>query len=131
MRSNPTAELARPERFKDNSAERELILYGFRKLARQDPLYTANAWLDYRARFDFKPSERNEISRRVALWAARKHLPESAALLASVPPSARDLDVRQWQVRTALRNQDWPAVFAFINDLPGAERDREKWRPGH
>ncbi len=128
MRSNAAAELAKPERFKNNSVERELILYGFHRLARQDPLYTANAWLDYRARFDFKPSERNEVSRRIALWAARKHLPESAELLAAVPAPARNLDVRQWQVRTALRNHDWPAVFAYINDLPGAERDREMWR---
>lgn len=128
MRSNATTELAKPERFKNNSAERALILYGFARLARQDPLYTADAWLDYRTRFDFAPAERNEISRAVALWAARKHLPEAAALLAAVPASARNLEVRQWQVRTALLNQDWPAIFAYINEMPGAEREREVWR---
>ena len=128
MRSNPTAELAKPARFKNNSAERDLILYGFNRLARQDPLYTADAWLDYRTRFDFAPPERNEISRRLALWAARKHLPEAAGLLAAVPASARNLEVRQWQVRTALLNQDWPAIFAYINEMPGAEREREVWR---
>ncbi len=128
MHSNPAKALANPERFKNNSVERELILYGFKRLARQDPLYTANAWLDFRTRFDFTPAERNKISREIGLRAARKHLPESAALLAAVPASARNTDVRQWQVRTALRNHDWPAVFNYISDLPGAERDRKMWR---
>ena len=128
MRSNPTAELRQAEKFRNNSAERELILYGFYRLARQDPLYTAKTWLDYRSNFDFSAAERDAVSRRIAVWAARKHLPESAELLAAVPARARNLDVREWQVRTALRNRDWPAVFAYINDLPGAERDQEMWR---
>lgn len=128
MRSNPKRELADPERFKDNSAERALILYGFGRLARQDPLLTARAWLDYRARFQFTATERGKVSRNVALRAARKHLPESAALLAAVPASSRNLDIRQWQVRTALRNRDWPAVFTYINELPGTERERNMWR---
>lgn len=128
MRNNPTSELKSPEKFKNNSAERELILYGFKRLARQDPLYAAKAWLDYGTRFDFNAAEKNVVSRQIAVWAARKHLPESAELLASVPASARNLDVREWQVRTALRNRDWSAVFAYINDLPGAERDEVMWR---
>ncbi|NNF51379.1 MAG: transglycosylase SLT domain-containing protein [Gammaproteobacteria bacterium] len=128
MRSNPTAELRQPTRFKNNSAERELILFGFHRLARQDPLYTAKAWLDYRTQFDFSAAERNGVSRKIAVWAARKHLPDSAELLAAVPARARNLDVREWQVRTALRNRDWAAVYAYINELPGAERDQEMWR---
>lgn len=128
MKANPTSELKQPEKFKNNSAERELILYGFKRLARQDPLYTAKAWLDYRMHFDFSAAERNSVSRNIAVWAARKHLAESAELLAAVPASARNLDVREWQVRTALRNRDWPAVVAYINDLPGAERDEVMWR---
>lgn len=128
MRNNPTAELKQLKKFKDNSVERELILYGFKRLARQDPLYAANAWLDYRMHFDFSAAERNVVSRDIAVWAARKHLAESAELLAAVPASARNVDVREWQVRTALRNRDWPAVIVYINELPGSERDQDMWR---
>ncbi len=128
MRNNPRGELARPGTFKNNQAERGLVLYGFSHLSRQDPLFAARAWLEYQSRFDFSAGERDQFSRNVALRAARKHLPESAELLAAVPARARNLEVRQWQVRTALRNHDWAAVFTYISDLPGAERDRAMWR---
>jgi soluble lytic murein transglycosylase len=71
------------------------------------------------------------VERYIALSAAQQHLPAAHEWLAALPQDVRDLRVREWQVRAALENRDWPAVIADIRAMPADEQDADEWRYWH
>jgi soluble lytic murein transglycosylase len=68
------------------------------------------------------------ISRYIALWAARRQLPEASALLYGLSPDAVDTEVGRWMIRTSLRRQEWDKVLGAIATLPAEEQLAEEWR---
>lgn len=128
MRANPGRELSEANRFADDEADRELLEYGFRRLASHDPETAAARWRSFSG-FSFPPEQRLLLERRIALGLARNFLPGGRAAVASqLERGDRDAVLAQWGVRLALRDDDWSAVLAALDALPPDTEDSTNWR---
>jgi soluble lytic murein transglycosylase len=111
-----------------NKTRREQLAYAIERLSLKDAKLASGYWEAVRARHVFSPQQVNALSRHIALWAARQHLPEASEMLRTLSPDAVDIEVRRWMVRSALIPHDWPAVVAAIDQMPEDEQQLEEWR---
>jgi soluble lytic murein transglycosylase len=107
---------------------REQIIYAIERIAFNDPLLASENWIALKDQYPFTVEQQHFISRHIALWAARRQLPEASALLYGLSADAVDTEVSRWMIRTSLRRQEWDKVLAAIAMLPAEERLAEKWR---
>jgi len=112
----------------DSDTLRRQLLYALERLAFDDATKAAEHWQTVRERYAFSPEQANNVSRHIALWAARQHRPEARGLLRDLPADAVDDEVRRWVVRSALLQRNWREVTAAIEQLPEGERQLEDWR---
>ena len=112
----------------DSGTGRQQMIYAIERIAFSDPLLASENWIALRKQYPFTVEQRHHISRHIALWAARRQLPEAQALLYGLPPEAVDQEVGRWMVRSGLRRQEWDKVLRAIAMLPEDERLAEEWR---
>jgi soluble lytic murein transglycosylase len=114
-------------RVNDEVGRRQLI-YAIERIAFNEPLLALENWRALQKKHQFASEQRRHISRHIALWAARRQLPEARALLYDLPPDAVDTEVRRWMIRTSLRREEWDKVLRAIALLPEDEQHAEEWR---
>ena len=112
----------------DNALSHQQLIYATERIAFDDPLLAAEHWTALQEHYRFKAEQRHYISRHIALWAARRQLPEAAAMLHGLVPEAVDLEVGRWRVRTGLRQQAWDDVLRAIAMLPDGEQAAAEWQ---
>ena len=112
----------------DNGVGRQQMIYAIERIAFSDPLLASENWIALRKKYRFTAGQQHFISRHIALWAARRQLPEASAMLYSLPPAALDAEVGRWMIRTSLRRQDWANVLRAIALLPEDEQGAEEWQ---
>ena len=128
MRLDPARELSHPGKFdKTSETDRRLVRYGFRRLARRDPLRADELWTSYDD-FPFDETERIEIGRSIALSAATSFKPRARSLLQKQSRKDDDVVIAQWRVRLAIRDLDWQGTLEAIADMPASEANRINWR---
>jgi len=115
------------ERVDSDVGHRQMI-YALERIAFGDPLLASEHWFALRKKYPFTVAQQHYISRHIALWAARRQLPEGKALLYGLPREAVDREVGRWMIRTSLRQREWDNVLRAIATLPEAEQLAEEWR---
>jgi len=128
LHTDPAARLTTPSAWQDTPRERKLLLYGFNRFASTNPELAAQRWPQFRERFAFEADERAAIDRRIALLHAWRHLPGALALLQALPPESQDAGTREWQVRAAIRAQDWKAIENALARLDPETAAEPVWR---
>jgi soluble lytic murein transglycosylase len=98
----------------DSDVGHQQIIYAIERIAFNDPLLANENWIALREKYQFATRQQHHISRHIALWAARRQLPEARALLYSLPPKAIDQEVVRWMIRTSLRLEAWDDVLRSI-----------------
>lgn len=112
----------------DSGVGRQQMIYAIERIAFGDPLLASENWIALRKKYQFATEQQHHISRHIALWAARRQLPEAQALLYGLPPQAVDQEVVRWMIRTSLRLEEWDNVLRSIAMLPGDQQIAEEWR---
>jgi len=112
----------------DSDVGHQQIIYAIERIAFNDPLLASENWIALREKYQFATGQQHHISRHIALWAARRQLPEGRALLYSLPPKAIDQEVVRWMIRTSLRLEAWDDVLRSIAMLPEDQQLAEEWR---
>ena len=111
----------------DTAIARKIMRHGVKRLARRDVEAATNAWQQVRDRHLRKePDEAQNLDRFIALRAALSDAPEAMKLLSSVENPSDD--IKQWRVRMALKQQDWPNALTWIESLPADERNEQEWQ---
>jgi len=114
--------------YADTDLARRLFAYAVERLAYDNPIVASEHWLRLRSHFSFSDAQDNQVSRHIALWAARTHLPQAESLLLSLAGDANDVETGRWLVRSALLKNQWPEVIQRINQLPDDEHGKDEWR---
>lgn len=78
--------------------------------------------------YPFSNDQRAQLVRRIGLSLARKHLPDAGIWLDRVPREYYDRQVREWRIRTAIRQGDWSHVISSIDRLSPAEQSQHRWQ---
>jgi soluble lytic murein transglycosylase len=112
----------------NNAKSRDIVNYGLRRLARQDP---DRAWTVYAAiegRFDWLDFERAGVLRELALWSAVGRSSATPNRMRAVPAEFRDGQLLEWWVRFSLLREDWGAVISVTDMMPPDLKDDARWR---
>ncbi len=115
----------------DNRLARRILRDGLLRLARKDPPAAHRLWPDFRKRYAFTESDRAEISREIALAAARKELPQAAAWLRALDKAHVNEAVCAARVRLAMLARDWKEMRAALELMPATDKVNYQWRYWH
>ena len=124
----PSDALRNPRLNQNTDNAREIILHAIKRIARSDALRAHNKWESLKSGHSFTPAQRGKLERYIALSAAQQHQPGAHTLLSALPEDQRDAHVRDWQLRAALAEANWPTLLDDIEALPEEERQRDEWR---
>ncbi len=130
-RDDPSAFLEKHADDADNPTRRQQLLYAIEQLAYHDPGTALTAWRNLRDRYAYSDEQIAATSQHVALWAARRQLPQAQDALLDLPLTAINTEVLRWTVRSSLRGQDWRRVIDSIAAMPVADQSDEQWQYWH
>ncbi len=112
----------------DTVRTRQAATLALLRLARHDNDRAQSAWARLRHHFKFSLTQRHHIEADVALYDATDFGPDALKKLAQLPAAAQTATTREWRVRVALAQRDWPAVLHAIRAMPAAQRDDNEWQ---
>ncbi|WP_299944090.1 transglycosylase SLT domain-containing protein [uncultured Microbulbifer sp.] len=105
---------------------REIILYGLHRLARQDAASAEQAWQRYSASFLFSDTEQETLLHHLARQFARQeNMP--GLLRLGRGRAIRNGHSIEWLARQFLRELDWEQVAFWIDRLPPAKQQLDRW----
>ena len=78
--------------------------------------------------YPFTEQQRGDITRRIGLKLARSHLADAGIWLDRVPQTHINQQVREWCIRTAIRQGDWTRVLEGIAKLNTDDQSRHRWQ---
>ncbi|MFK8068358.1 MAG: transglycosylase SLT domain-containing protein [Gammaproteobacteria bacterium] len=126
--SDPDNNLLHSDLKKDTSLNREIILYGLKKLANRDTLKTYSVWNKINEQYKFSPSEKNSIEREIAFTAVQQDLLRAGKWLDKLQTSQSDQYIQRYLIRYATRNQDWEKLRNWTKKEPAAEFNKLRWQ---
>jgi soluble lytic murein transglycosylase len=115
----------------DHHAAGTMLERAFLRLIRSRPEEALAAWLSRGQQLDLDPEAQARIQHALALRLAVRGLPETLPFMASLPDGVFDDQMRQWQLRSALRDRDWNTVSTAVDGMTpdtGAEAQWQYWR---
>jgi soluble lytic murein transglycosylase len=129
--SDPGASAQSAASWPDRAEHREAAALALRRLARPAVESAITHWHALSARLNFDETQRAAILREIALYAAVDGRADAEDWFERVPAASRDEQLAEWQLRAALRRQDWTAVRDVANGLPAPLVDTPRpryWR---
>ena len=127
-RNHPAKTLDSPKLKKDSAHAREIILYSVRRISRSNADLAFEKWAQLKPRYDFTAAETGELEKNMSLSAAWQRNPRAHEWMVAVPDEAVDAKLREWRIRTAVSDGNWPAVVTHTSNLAPEETQREEWR---
>ena len=125
---DPAAAAAAAQNWPDTPRSRQAATLAITRLARKQSDSADTAWQNLQTRFSFSEPQRNQILHALALFHATDFDANALARLIALPAAAQTDASREWRVRVALAEQDWPAVLAAIGALTDTQRQDGEWR---
>ncbi len=111
----------------DNAEHRKIILYGLKRWSSRDSVSASTAFDRLKTTGYLKGSDADAMEKRIAVFLAARNHPDARSRLDTLPPQIIDRSAREWRVRLALRQQDWPRVLRQIRRLSSPERNEPRW----
>lgn len=112
----------------DNAVNRRVILSLVQRWSKRNADTANRYWLKVRDQYAFSSDDRFETDALIARMAGFDRLDEAQQWLDALPDKRLDNELREWRVRAALFNEDWPAVQKAVLAMPEAERQEDQWR---
>ena len=125
---DPAAAAAAATNWPDTQRSRQAATLAITRLARKQSDSADTAWQNLQTHFSFSEPQRNQILHALALFHATDFDANALARLIALPAAAQTDASREWRVRVALAEQDWPAVLAATGALTDTEKQDGEWR---
>jgi len=121
--------LQQRSRFRQNSEQlNSIILHGFQRYARRDPLAAYKLWESYDAQRLFPAKPRLHTLYELAKRLAQKGHSDEASSLLSQYKQIDNIALTELLIRESLAHQDWSKVQHWISKLPKAIQNKHDWR---
>jgi soluble lytic murein transglycosylase len=112
----------------DHPAAGRILESAFLRWIPRDLEAAVAAWHTHGHRLNLEPEREYRIQHAIALRLAVRNHPETLAFMARLPESAFDDQLRQWQLRAALRTQDWNTVLHAVGGMDGETQTEAAWQ---
>ncbi len=103
-----------------------LFVHAIKRWLETDPSAALQTWDAEKNDYSIATGIVADIEKRLALALAVRHDNRAYARLASL--ADKDDSTREWRVRAALYEQNWPQVIDAVTDLDQDQRREEKWQ---
>ncbi len=114
-----------PAAFERTRSGRELALYAVQRAAQKDPADALARWRRIESRFE--AGDRAYVWGQLAHQAAKRHMPEALEWYRLAGDTALGEEQQAWNVRAALREQDWAEVRRAIGRMPPRLAAQPEW----
>jgi len=104
-----------------------ILLHGLKRLTRRDTDLAINAYHTLKKQY-LSPEQNAQAVRRIGLHLARNHMSDAYEWLSRIPDSHIDKQVREWKIRTAIRQSDWHLALEAINQLTTEQQTDYRWQ---
>jgi soluble lytic murein transglycosylase len=124
LRQLPASAPADSERVtlaRDEALSREILVHGFKRLARRSPEKAYQYWLKLREHYQFSEQDRIEVRRAIGTWAALNRDDMALIYFGNIPGG-------EWQARAAIWQQDWRAAQKAIKQMNIDEQGSTRWQ---
>ena len=106
---------------RDEALSREILVHGFKRLARRSPEQAYAQWLKLREHYQFSEADQIEVRKAIGTWAALNRDDKALIYFGNLPGG-------EWQARAAIWVKDWRAVEKAINHLNTDEQGSTRWQ---
>ncbi len=100
-------------------------------LARKGALAAESRYQTLAQHLPFSAADRARVEAEIARYAAVERLPEASRLLARVPATAFDDNLREWQVRYHLRRLEYAEALVALEGMSPTLAGQSRWRYTH
>ncbi len=114
---NPSVGTKNPQ-YPDTTIAREILLYGIKRLARQNISRSLSNWETLQTNYSFIPAEIDAVDLVITVRAAKNKHPRAAELLDNLNPALDSDEIFHWRLRTALKNQNWQRLYQWTKGTP-------------
>jgi len=104
----------------------QLFAHTIMRWLKSDPTAALQTWEAEKSHFTLTDALFADTEKQLALALAFKHDEQAYQRLSQL--TAKDSSTREWRVRTALYQQNWPQVQDALNALSGEEKIQDKWQ---
>lgn len=105
-----------------------ILAHAMHKMTRADATRAAADWDDLRRRSGLDRARFAAIENHAVLYMCMRFEPGALVRVESIPEDLRSDSVREWAVRAALRDQDWPAALRMLESLTAVQHEEPRWR---
>jgi soluble lytic murein transglycosylase len=124
---NPARGTRNPN-YEDIPVAREILTHGMLRLTAADINTAINRWESLKPAYTFSGEQIINIERSLAIRAVIKKHPRSKELLELIGNNNVDEDIFHWRLRSALENNDWPALVRWTEGTPPHESIKLRWQ---
>jgi len=110
-----------------HAAKTQILIHGLKRLSSRNVEKAIKAFHQLK-NYNFNEQQIAEINRSIGLKLARAHMPDAGIWLARIPSSHVNKQVKEWRIRTAIRQGDWFMVLNGIDKLALDERAKYRWQ---
>ena len=125
---DPAGAVAAAASWPDTPRHVQAATLALTRLARRQSASADTAWQKLQTLFSFSEQQRGQILHALALFHATDFDDSALARLIALPASVQTDATREWRVRVALAQQEWPAVLAAISAMPVSQQQDGEWR---
>ncbi len=126
MRANPSKHTSKVA-LEDMPEAREILLYGLKRLTRQNINRALQRWAEIKPAYSFSEAEISDIDHGLAMRAAEKKHKLAKTLLANISVDKVDERVLHLRLRTLLPEKDWNTLVEWTEGQPADEKIRLRW----
>lgn len=99
-----------------------------KRMARNSPQDAADIWFRIIAKYPVDTNSQHAMLQSLAIALARKQGTGVEALLARLPKHYLNNIAREWRVRSALRQSQWPLALTALNGLTLEQQASDRWQ---
>lgn len=127
MHHNPSVGTKSPQ-YPDTKIAREILLYGIKRLAKQNINRSLSNWQTLKDNYNFTPTEINDVNIVIAVLAAKNKHPKATELLDNLNQALDSEEIFHWRLRTALKNENWQKLYQWTQkEPPELESIKYRW----
>ncbi|MFO7592441.1 MAG: transglycosylase SLT domain-containing protein [Pseudomonadota bacterium] len=105
----------------DTALNRRIITNTLQYRALRAPRGTTVLWRDLEPKYTFSDTQRNRITRAIAIGHTYANNPQALELFKQLPKEMRDMEVCDHALRIALRTGRWGDALAWLEVMPDGE----------
>ena len=125
---DPAGAVAKAGTWPDTARNRQAATLALERLARRQSIAADSAWEQLRGHFAFTPEQQRRVLSALALFHATDFNESALQRLVALPAAAQTDATREWRVRVALAQQNWPAALAAIDAMTPEQKQDGEWR---